>query len=335
MTFSLNPARRHYVRLPSVDPSTEAGKKAIWKTMTAATKGLGFAIDGDDIVPLNGLKIAPLWPNGAPYPTTLYYWLRQTSHQKLRDLIDQAGTNGRPKANDRYSITESKFFVAMDHTYRLYVLSLRKTSDDFTYEVTIMPQDPNMQLIPKSRDTGLHFTQMRGCTLYDRQSWKKNGALNMSLALLETLSEGKWKNPGGHAILVAEFDRHQVALTIPGAEEFLLIESAEDWEQQAGKVLSALQQAQHEGPEAVKLDHAISRASPELKEGGKYAFAVKMPTGNPVAGVMEVRAIDHGAKTLTIRHRFLPTAAARTVFSEDEDGTDKAYQSLQKEGEPN
>ena len=308
-TFSVNPVRDHYVRLPKVDPQSKAGREAIWKAMEEATEGPGFTIDGNEVVAFHGLKMAPLWPDGRPYPTTLYDWLRQTSHQVLRKLVDQEKQTGR------CLIPKSGLMVTLDPAGRLYVLLLKRTSDQFTYNVTVMPQDPNMQLIPVRMDAeDLQFTRVSGCTLYDLESEAKNGSLNLSRGHLETMTSKKWQGKNEDALLVVEFASSGVSLAVPGAERFVLSEASDAWEKPE-KALGLLRAAMKEEPKIpghkiVKRDGAIFHLFPELKMGQKYAFAVKTPEGIPVAGVLEVQTVDRKAETLRIRHRFLPTAAA-------------------------
>ena len=64
----------------------------------------------------------------------------------------------------------------------------------------------------------------------------------------------------------------------------------------------------------VKIFHVL----PEAAKGRTYAFAVAMPDGFPVAGLIEISDADRKGETLKIRHRFLPTASARQVFVVEE-----------------
>ncbi len=316
-TFSVNPLRNHYVRRPRVDPQTTAGREAIWKAMKEATEGPGFTIDGSDVVAFHGLKLAPLWPDGRPYPITLYDWLRRTSHQVLRQLID------REKQTGRCSIPKGGLLVALDPAGRLYVLSLKRTSDKFTYNVTVMPQDPNMQLIPvRANAEAMQFTRVTGCTLYDLESETKDGSLNLNRGHLQTMTREKWRAKSTDAVLVVEFAHNETALGVPGAERFLLAEAGEAWEKPR-KLLALLKAAAKEEPtitghSIVKHEGAIFHAFSELSEGRKFAFAVRMPDGIPVAGMLEVRTVDRKAETLGIRYRSLTTAAARDVFAKDD-----------------
>ena len=99
----------------------------------------------------------------------------RTSHQVLLDLVEQQEQTGR------CAIPKGGLLVALDPAGRLYVLSLKKTSDQFTYNVTIMPQDPNMQLIPVRADAeDMLLTETTVCTLYDLESETKDGSLNLS-----------------------------------------------------------------------------------------------------------------------------------------------------------
>ncbi len=328
-TFSVNPPRDHFVRLPKVDPQSKAGREAIWKAMEEATEGPGFTIDGNEVVAFHGLKMAPLWPDGRPYPTTLYDWLRQTSHQVLRKLVDQEKQTGR------CIIPKSGLLVTRDPAGRLHVLVLKKTSDQYTYNVTVMPQDPNMQLIPVRMDAeDLQFTRVAGCTLYDLESETKNGSLNLSRGHLETMTSKKWQGKNEDALLVVEFANNGVSLAVPGAERFLLSEASDAWEKPE-RALALLRAAMKEEPKIpghkiVRRDGAIFHLFPELRTGQKFAFAVRMPEGNPVAGVLEVQTVDRKAETLRIRHRFLPTAAARAAEETSEQATQNDQQTPER-----
>ncbi len=330
-TFSVNPPRDHFVRLPKVDPQSKAGREAIWKAMEEATEGPGFTIDGNEVVAFHGLKMAPLWPDGRPYPTTLYDWLRQTSHQVLRKLVDQEKQTGR------CIIPKSGLLVTRDPAGRLHVLVLKKTSDQYTYNVTVMPQDPNMQLIPVRMDAeDLQFTRVAGCTLYDLESETKNGSLNLSRGHLETMTSKKWQGKNEDALLVVEFANNGVSLAVPGAERFLLSEASDAWEKPE-RALALLRAAMKEEPKIpghkiVRRDGAIFHLFPELRTGQKFAFAVRMPEGNPVAGVLEVQTVDRKAETLRIRHRFLPTAAALAAEETSDQATQNDQQTPERRG---
>jgi beta-lactamase regulating signal transducer with metallopeptidase domain len=315
-TFSVNPLRDHYVRLPKVDPESKAGREAIWNTMAEATKNPGFTIDGNEIVTFHGLKTAPLWPDGRPYPITLYDWLGRTSHQVLLDLVEQQEQTGR------CAIPENGLLVALDPASRLYVLSLKKTSDQSTYNVTVMPQDPNMQLIPVRADAeARQLTEATSCTLHDLESETKDGSLNLSRGHLVTMTREKWQAKSPDAVLVAEFASNSTALAIPGAERFVLAKADDAWEQPE-KLLSLLQAAAKQEPtiaghKLLKQGKAIFHVFSQLSEGQKFAFAVNMPDSIPVAGVLEVRKVDRKNETIRLHHRSLLTAAARQVFVTD------------------
>lgn len=313
-TFSVSPLTDHYVRLPQVDPASEAGREAIWNTMAEATKGPGFTIDGNEVVTFHGLKTAPLWPDGRPYPITLYDYLQRTSHRVLRDLVEQQEQTGR------CAIPKGGLLVALDPVGRLYVLSLKKTSDQFSYNVTVMPQDPNMQLIPVRADAeAMQLTETTSCTLYDLESASRDGSLNLSRGHLDTMTREKWRTESTDAVLVAEFAGNQTALAIPGAEQFVLTEAADAWNEPEKLLLLLKAAAKQESPivghEILKRDNGIFHLFSQLSEGQRFAFAVSMPDGIPAAGVLEVRKIDRKNETLRLHHRFLLTAAARQVFA--------------------
>ncbi|MBP8303903.1 MAG: hypothetical protein KBE04_07240 [Phycisphaerae bacterium] len=319
-TFSVNPLRDHFVRLPEADPNSESGRAAIWKALEDATEGPGFTMDGKEIVVFHGLKLAPLWPDGPPYPTTLYDWLRRTSHQDLLRLVEGNRHTGR------YTIPDNGLLVALDPSGRLTVLSLRKTGDDFTYNVSVMPQDPSMQLIPAGTPSAVpHFTETRVCTLHDLESGAEDGSLNLSRGHMEAMTQEQWRRPPADAILVAEFASNTVGLGIAGARRFLLAEATKQDGDVPEQVLSLLQHAAIE-PDAspahpvAESDGGLFHTFSELQTGQRFAFAVQMPTGHPVAGVMEVQKVDRRAQTLEIRHRFLSTAAAREVFASSDGG---------------
>ena len=314
-TFSVHPVKNHYVRLPKVDPNSPSGRAAIWKTMKEATEGAGFTIDDNEVVALNGLKIAPLWPTGPPYPVSLYDWLRRTSHQELRQVVEQRKQTGRCE------IPKSGLLVSLDPSGRLCVLSMKRTAEPSVYSVTLMPQDPNLQLIPaRENPNALRLTDLTNMTLHDLASEQPNGVLNLTRNHTLTLKESEW-GKSADAILVAQFQSDEMALVVAKSTQFLMTEADDAWDDPA-KVLTLLRKAAIEpsvvpGHRTVKergdIFHAFSSSA--LQPGKKYVFAVKMPTGIPIAGIIEIKEVDWKSKTVQFRYQWLPTVAARKVFA--------------------
>ncbi|MBN2686324.1 MAG: M56 family metallopeptidase [Pontiellaceae bacterium] len=320
-TFSLNPIRDHFVRLPVVNPDSESGRAAIWKALSDATEGPGFAIDGDEVVAFHGLKLAPLWPDGPPYPTTLYDWLNRTSHQNLLKLIENAQHNGR------YSIPANGLMATLDPEGKLYVLSLKKTGDNDQYDVTVMPQDPSMQLLPASDIPAL--TESTTCTLYDLESDKKDGALNLSRGHMETMTVEKWRLPPSDAVLVAEFAGNQAGLGIAGAKRFFMADAGEEWDDSEALSDLLINELTKQTMVPIESDGALFHLLTKQQVGHRFAFAVEMPAGHPVAGVLEIQKIDPQAETIDIRSRFFSTEIARAIFSTDKGVWGKASNGVQ------
>ena len=313
-TFSLQPLTDHYVKLPSVNPNEESGRKAIWDSLRASTNGPGFTVDGDEAVLFHGLRAAPLWEEGPPYPTTLHEWLDVTSHADLFESVSQHASS------DRITIPKSGLLLAIDPADRLYVLKLEKRSADFEYSVSARALDPLRQLV-KSPIAKRTFTNWLTCTLHDLESEATNGALNMSRNHLLTMDETRWRTPATDAVLVAEFAANGVALGIAGAEEFVLAETSPDVEVEAlvRQLIKARATPEAiDGHQLLKQSGAIFHRFDDLKPEQSFAIAVHMPSGQPVAGVLQIREVDHRTKTLDIRYRFLWNAPAQQIFGMNE-----------------
>lgn len=308
-TFSLRPLTDNYVKLPKVNPNEPSGRKAIWDALNANTIGAGFTMDGDEVALFHGLRAAPLWENGPPYPTTLHEWLDVTSHADLLESVRQDADS------DRIRIPKSGLLVAKDLADRLYILKLEKRSANFDYHVSVRALDPLRQLV---KPTAVRpFTPWLTCTLHDLESETTNGALNLNRNHRLTMDATRWRAPSTDAVLVAEFAANRVALGIAGAEAFVLTETPPDVEvsELVRRLTSARTKAETiEGHERLQASGAIFHRFDDLKPEQCFAIAARMPGGSPVAGILHIRQIDHRAKTVDIRYRFLWNAYAQQIF---------------------
>jgi beta-lactamase regulating signal transducer with metallopeptidase domain/protocatechuate 3,4-dioxygenase beta subunit len=310
-SFSVHPPRDHYVRLPEVDPATDAGRDAIWKAFAEKTEGPGFTIDGDEMVLFNGLRAVPLWEDGPPYPTTMFDWLERVSH---RELLARAKVEA---ALDRVKIPDSGYLLALDPQDRLYGLSLKKTTDDPQYNVGLRVMDPLRQLIRPSPQASGPYTDWRGFSLHDLESGAENGALNLNRGHMMHLEEKLFREPGSDAILTAEFASGKIALGVPWAEEFVLVEAEPDL-QSAELVqrlsLARLKKPTIEGHSEVGDREWRGHQFERLESDRSFGFAIRMPDGIPVAGLLVVKEVDTQAETVSGKHVMLFTDLARKVF---------------------
>ena len=313
-TFSVNPRTDHYVKLPSVNPDEASGRKAIWDALELGTSGPGFTLDGDELVLFHGLKATPLWEDGPPYPTTLHDWIDQTSHAALLESVR------KDAPSDRMAVPQNGLLLAKDPHDRLYVLKLEKRHADFGYSVGVRALDPLRQLV-KRPVTKNAFTIWSACTLHDLDSGTRNGAFNMSRNRLLTMDEARWREPAAHAVLVAEFAANAVALGVAGAEEFVLAEASRkiDAEDLVSLLKNArAKEAMIDGHEVLNQSGAIFHRFADQKPEECFGFAVRMPSGVPVAGLLEIRQVNHLPKTVDIRYRFLRNEHSRQVFAVNE-----------------
>ncbi|MCH7228904.1 M56 family metallopeptidase [Haloferula sp. A504] len=310
-SFSVDPPGDHYVRLPKVDAASDAGRAAIWQTFAEETEGPGFTIDGDEIVLFNGLRAMPLWEGGPPYPTTMWDWLGRVSH---RELVARAKADA---ARDRVTIPDHGYLLALDPEDRLYGLSLKKTTDDPQYSVGLRPMDPLRQLVQPSPQANGPYTEWRGLKLHDLESGAENGALNLNRGHMVHLEDELFRQPGPDAVLTAEFAGGKIALGVPGAEEFVLVEAEEDLpaDELVRRLASArLEKPGIEGHAEVGNGEWRGHQFDRLEDDRCFGFAVRMPDGIPVAGLLVVREADFEAQTFRGKHVMLFTEQARQVF---------------------
>ena len=265
--------------------------------MADATKGPGFTIDGNEVVLFNGLRAMPLWENGAPYPTSIDRWLGRTSHRDLRERLEEKG------GSERVSIPELEgYLLAGDPQGVLYLLVLKKTSKEFGYSVSVLPLDPNLQLIASHKKADkFGLSAETSITLLDCDAFAEGGAFDLTRGLAVTVTRKTW-GQSKEAILVVDFVRGEVCLGVSEAETFLITEIGDDWTDGA-KLVAALHMAQADeskigGHQSFREDGAIIHSFKNMKEGRRFAFAVKMPTGMPIAGVFEIEKLLENWKLL-------------------------------------
>ncbi|QDU56702.1 M56 family metallopeptidase [Aeoliella mucimassa] len=314
-TFSVDPPRNHYVKLPEVDPNTETGKAAIWDAMKAETKGPGFTLDGEEVVLLNGLKAMPLWEDGPPYPTTMHDWLGETSHSKLLVLAKREAREGR------VTVPENGLLLAVDPNDRLYVLHLEQKTPEFEYVIGVRPLDPLRQLV-SSEKTLTPITEWLSMTLYDLESREMDGALNLNRRQSVTMTEQLWRGPGSDAVMVTEFVADKVALAIPGADRFVLCNV--DRNATAFDVIHRLSIACSEDSlpiiqrhKKVHEDGGVFHVFDHLTQGLSFAFAAQLPNGVPVAGQLTIEEVDHENQAVKVRYRVLRRDITAQLLSPD------------------
>ena len=308
-SFSVAPPREHYFRLPKVDPQTGEGRQAIWQAFEAGTEGAGFTIDGNEIVTFHGLRVMPLWDDGPPYPTTWDDWIDRTSHRELLEQIERNGQAGRS------GIPEDGLLLGVDPQRHLHVIGLRKVSGDYQYSVWTKALDPFYLSVNAAPSKEEPFVEWSFCTLHDLESGAADGGLNLNRAQMVKLNENVRKSPGPDAILAADFQNNKVGWVVPGAGDFVMVPL--DGEPSARDLITALRtsgQRSTPGHEQVNTENQVLHFFQNLRPGQWFGFAARMPGAVPVAGLIELRSVDVGAKTLTMRHRFLRTNGARAVF---------------------
>jgi beta-lactamase regulating signal transducer with metallopeptidase domain len=313
-SFSVDPLRDHFVKLPKVDPSTDTGRDAIWTAFAEQTEGPGFTIDEDEVVLFNGLRAMPLWEDGPPYPTTMWDWIGRVSHRKL---VEQAKREAR---KDRVPIPVGGYLLALDPDGCLYTLSLKRTTNDPQYSVGVRAMDPLRQLVQPSPNAHGPYTDWRGCPLHDVRSKQENGALNLNRGHMVHLTEAFLGESGPDVYLAADFAGGQVGLLVPGAEEFVLVDAVRDMP--ADELVQRLAMARIEEPHIkghekdVNIrDNFIRHVFEDLQPGQCFGFAVRMPGNFPVAGLLEVREVDRDAQILKFNHCDLFTDLARQAFA--------------------
>jgi hypothetical protein len=157
-----------------------------------------------------------------------------------------------------------------------------------------------------------------GLKLHDLESGAENGALNLCRGHMVHLDRELFEKPGADAVLTADFAAGKIALGVPWAEEFVLIEAEPDLS--AEELVQRLALARREKPaidghrevgDREWRGHQFER----LEKDRCFGFAVRMPDGMPVAGLLVVREVDAAAETVRGKHAMLFTRFARHVFA--------------------
>ena len=205
-----------------------------------------------------------------------------------------------PIANTRQvEIPASGLLIATKDGQSLTVLNLRRTTPDGEWSVGIIPQDP-LRLLVSETGRLPEFTKQHFCDLRDVDSAVRDGALSLRRAHLTRLTAELRQAPV-EPILTVDFEGASWKLLVPGSEQFRVVKSEKAWND-ADEAVSALQSG-------------TSLTSLEI--GKFYAFAVRMPDGESVAGVMQVDGVAANEQPPRVRllHKFIATARAREVFS--------------------
>lgn len=330
-TFSVTQPADHFIELPEVDPTTDAGRVAIFETLRDETDGPGFTIDGDHVVAFNGLSVAPLWPEGRPYPGTVSDYVSSNPHWILRDQVlgwqtDGNVEDGPVEHSSVMPIPADGLVVGITPDDHLMILNLERTSEAPTYTIGIQRLDPSYQLVSAGKETGpgIHFGQKRGLPLVDHRKQLKDTAFRLDIARLGTVTEELLEDPGGVPYLALETDGLAWSLLVPGASHFLMVENRGVWDDAELTVETLEQATRGAAPLAADqtpfvdngaLHHRFSTANVDRE----FAFAIQMPNGESVAGVFQVSSFNltmlerPGARLL---YKFLPNASARAVFED-------------------
>ena len=313
LSWSVNPPSTHYLKFPQVDHGSEEGRKAIFKTLKEKTKGAGFIMDRNQLILINGLKAAPLWPDGRPWPGGWGQWLANTPHQRILQHVLDWQQPGHVQAGPIAGITQmpipdNGLLATTADDQSLVILNLQRTSNNDTWDVSIRPLDPVRLLIP---DTGKEpdFSRKRYCDLRDVDAAMKDSALNLRHSHMFRPTPELLQQPT-FPFLTVDFNSKNWTLLAPGSARFIVAESHAAWND-AGQAVRVLKLA------AAKPDTKFARGFNPSEIDRPYAFAIRMPDGESIAGVFEVNAIEPGENPPRVRlmHKFLPSARAREVFS--------------------
>ena len=164
-SFTVAPGTNHYISLPDVDSSTDDGRTQIWQAIRDQTPGPGFIIDGDEIVLLHGLKVIPLDLGKSAKPVDFDKYLCEKTIEEFKRLFLKTDSSGR------VAIPSGDWILAMDPASTLYLLRLRKTSDDSPYNVLFSRRLPLMKTnamtqadsdLPDGEESLLNFDKLVG-----------------------------------------------------------------------------------------------------------------------------------------------------------------------------
>lgn len=326
-TFSVTTPRDHFVRLPDVDPETAEGRAAIFKKLRDSTEGPGFTIDGEQLILFNGLIAAPLWPEGKPFPESLFEYLGRTPQREVVEHVRgwQNRLKAGPVAGSRMmQIPADDLVAALSPEGQIIILSLRKTSDKFVYDVGMHLLNPALQLIPSrpAEEAGkIEFGQRWGLPLNDYRAERRDSAWRLDIGQMTKLTAERFSDPNGVPMIGLRLEGDDWALVSPGAERFLMVEAEGVWED-AELAAAALKQAAREGIPRVADHRFADEGGAKVHEFSShqldrsFAFALKMPEGAAVAGVIQTHRfqLDDEPPTVRFLHKFLPNAVARAVF---------------------
>ncbi len=319
--YGVSPLRDYYVRLPEVDTQTDAGRQTIFQTFSDAMEGPGFTIDGDTLITFGRLMVAPFWPEGKPYPTGLLDWLETTPHQHILTHIENWQREPCVEPGPVYQshampIPENGLIATtaeIKGETRLFLLILKKTTDDYQYRVGIRPLDPLRLLIPAgTTPPKIRFTELRTTKLIDAEANAINGALRLASAHTTPLFKDGERQYPGEAMLAANVFTDHWTLSVDGAAEFLIVSSENAWEDPTEAMRHLRAARQKSEPNDPQTTHRFASLTP----GTTLVYAVRMPTGIPVAGALKFKELNRGTAPTHVHfmHKNLTTHVARQIF---------------------
>ncbi|HKK18127.1 MAG TPA: HEAT repeat domain-containing protein, partial [Opitutales bacterium] len=214
-SYSLQPTESHEIRYRKGERKFDAQLKAL----KLATTGPGFTVQDGEVVLFNGLRAMTIWEEGPPYPLQLYDLLHVVSHRALQErALGEA-------ARDRMPVPEKGVILALAPNGHLSLIFLKGSGPP--YNTSILDLDP-LRLLVEDDQSDVDYAVFRSCILRDMETRAKGGAMNLSRGHTMDLKHELWAEPGHEAVLALDYMPDKVALGVPGADEFVLVEAVKD-----------------------------------------------------------------------------------------------------------
>ena len=176
-SFTVSRVSDHYIQLPKTDPASAQGRKKLWEAIRDQTPGPGFTIDGDDMVLLNGLRAIPLNRQGSAKVDSADKFLCEKTIEDFERLFAPAN------ASDRVPIPGDGWLVTMDPKQMVHLLRLRKTTDDFQYNVYFARRLPlAVASVATPKGSG---DDPASVTIQEVAYWQDGGSLGVRLSINE------------------------------------------------------------------------------------------------------------------------------------------------------
>jgi hypothetical protein len=325
-TFSVTQPRDYYVGLPDVDPETAAGRAAIFAKLEESTDGPGFTMDGDRLILFNGLVGMPLWPDGRPFPASLGQYFDRTPHRDILARIRETKNEQGPTPGSKSMLIPADGLVAAaTPDNQLVLLTLRKKSENFSYQVGMRLFNPHLLLV-KSGNTeksDVEFGQRWSLLLSDYRNQIKDSAWRLDIGQMTVLTPELFKDPKGIPMIGLRLDGKNWSLVAPGAEQFLMTEAEGVWDdpkQAAAALRQGLLGSAPLAPDQTVKAEAGARVNgfSSQERDRVFAFAIKMKTGAAVAGVIKTHRFDFEADPepeVRFLYKFLSNPTAKAIFS--------------------